>query len=116
MSEDVKQGHTPGSWRVSACRMASPNAVHPEAGGEIYRPLIEIADDQAPCPLLAEVYYRGDIGEMEANARLIAAAPELLEALKAIRATLTQNKTYPGDVDHAVKLANRAIQEAETPA
>ncbi len=65
--------HTPGPWRVEA-RMSMP--------GEITDVLI-YADGHAPligCATSEEV----SLETAEANARLMAAAPDLLEALKAM--------------------------------
>lgn len=44
---------------------------------------------------------------------LIAAAPELLEALKAAIAALSQNKIFPADIKAAKKFLNNAIANAE---
>lgn len=44
------------------------------------------------------------------NARLIAAAPELLTAAKGAVAALTQPKTYQADIDAAVKWLRDAIK------
>ena len=44
---------------------------------------------------------------------LIAAAPELLEALKAAIAALSQNKIFPADIKAAKKFLNNAIAKAE---
>lgn len=43
-------------------------------------------------PLIAKVTYGATIGEKRANARLIAAAPELLEALEDVELRCTQAK------------------------
>jgi len=52
-------------------------------------------------------------GEREANARLIAAAPELLEAAKGALAALTQHATFPADVAAARSFLAAAIAKAE---
>lgn len=51
--------------------------------------------------------------EVAANARLIAAAPDLLAALKGALAALEQPKTFPVDVDVAKKWMRAAIAKAE---
>ena len=48
-----------------------------------------------------------------AGARLIAAAPEMLEALKGALAALSQNKTFPADIDAAKSFIAGAIAKAE---
>ena len=64
----TKQTHTPGPWIAKPTASLGPQyAVYPEASG----------------PDIAIVY---DHGNTEANARLIASAPELLAALEAILA------------------------------
>lgn len=61
-----EQAHTPGPWSVGKC------------GGNIYA-----ADGKTiVCYVYENTELRG--AEAEANARLIAAAPELLVALKAL--------------------------------
>jgi len=62
---------------------------------------------------VAETKTRRSDDECRANARLIAAAPELLEACKAVIAALSQNKTFPADIDAAKKWLNDAITKAE---
>lgn len=47
------------------------------------------------------------------DAALIAAAPELLEALKGVVAALSQPKTFPADIEAAKAFAIRAITKAE---
>jgi len=51
--------------------------------------------------------------EDAANARLIAAAPDLLGACKGAIAALAQNKTYPADIDAAKSFLSGAIAKAE---
>ena len=50
-------------------------------------------------PGTAYVLVGGD--NKEANASLLVAAPELLQAAKSAVAILSQNKTYPADVKYA---------------
>jgi hypothetical protein len=51
--------------------------------------------------------------EATANARLILACPELLEACKGAIAALSQNKTFPADIDAAKQMLSYAIAKAE---
>jgi hypothetical protein len=64
--------HTPGPWKI---------------GYSTVRPIIEIyrlADDRKSALTIAEIDCSQNFDEAEANARLIAAAPDLLEALEEI--------------------------------
>lgn len=92
--------HTPGPW----CGIE----------GHVY------AD--RPDFMVAKVFGRSkhqdDTSELEANTRLIAAAPEMYEALKAFKATFPT--TLAGlrdfsvvDLQDALKLANQAISRVE---
>ena len=68
----MKNQHTPGPWKLSGCRMS-------RNGSE--NPMIEC--DEAHEPILAELCGQDrPFAEKEANARLIASAPCLLEMLK----------------------------------
>ncbi len=84
--------HTPGPWRAFETRVCFANM----AGGF----------DIRNCP------------DAEANARLIAAAPELLEALKEVtsdyagRFDLDDPSTNPG-IKSSIKQAHAAIAKAE---
>lgn len=64
---------------------------------------------------IANVERRADVGQMVANARLIAAAPELLEALDDLRLCVEyhaqRNEAVPLDNEHLVK-ARAAIAKA----
>lgn len=61
--------HTPGPWTARAWRGHSPTTVVCETGHPDLRPEVFV---------IAEVEGRGDGAETLANARLIAAAPDLL--------------------------------------
>lgn len=77
-------GHTPGPWE--ALRPFGPDeklwwiyAKHPDSGE------VSHAEVRAGCTEADE------LGDMAANARLIAAAPELLEALRPFAALLAEH-------------------------
>jgi hypothetical protein len=55
-----------------------------------------------------------DTESAEANARLIAAAPDMLVAIKGAIAALTQNKTYPADIVAAVTWLKSAVSKMDT--
>lgn len=74
-------GHTPGPWALGRASDARPHCV--------YGP-VSWRYDGSSVGLIVEVKHHGfsdphAAPEQEANARLIAAAPELLEALLALR-------------------------------
>ena len=74
--------HTPGPWRV-----------HEDIPSDSYCPLIEAEDAEGCSVDIANVSRPDSKGpdNTEANAKLIAAAPELLEALKIIRNEVTED-------------------------
>ena len=94
-------GHTPGPW--------AKQITAGDHGYNIY--------DEGDGPTIAHVYG----GENEANARLIAAAPQLLEALEAL-AGRTQSATsmlnslgypsYYADAEPYIRSARAAIAAA----
>ena len=83
--------HTPGPWYVQ-------ESDHPNTG-LLIKPI--------PGQVVAEC---DPVPEMQANARLIAAAPELLEALKEAKYLIDQHYDPASD---RVKLINAAIAKAE---
>lgn len=110
MSETVE--HTPGPWRVERgttlvwgdCTITDD---HPDHLG------VPVADAQ-----LARAWAKGEptYERAEANARLIAAAPELLEVLKAYVAWeveyMTINNLGDPEKQHNVKWARAVIAKA----
>lgn len=89
----MKSKHTPGPWEVP---LNYPT--------EVYK-----GEDHSIC----EVYGAENSEINEANARLIAAAPELLLNCKAILAALNQNKIYPKDLNMIKKLLVDIIAKTE---
>lgn len=88
--------HTPGPWTEHT--FADEKFVEIRAGGG--------------CRIVAHVFL--DNGNREANARLIAAAPELLEALLAFVATFDGVEVTPGgDVAKARAAIAKATGGAE---
>ena len=101
-------GHTPGPWTIDHERIGPP--------GE---PVALLCDGHAPesgtvveWPRFGEVV---DDAENEANARLLASAPDLLEALEAIAKTFAE--CVPGDdcncYDDSQLIAEQAIAKAK---
>ena len=92
--------HTPGPWYIHT---PGPWYIHRQALADIY------ADS-----LIASVYGSLDSLEQgEANARLIAAAPELLEACKAAIAHLDTIFVYYDANDAIAAQLQSAITKAE---
>ncbi len=89
-------GHTPGPWRVFdgsldiICNNASHHRFIAEALESFTKQSSEI-DLEAPC-----------------NARLIAAAPDLVEALRGLLDMVTDNRTHGQEVYDACKALNKA--------
>lgn len=86
--------HTPGPWRVNDSDGAG------NCGSDIFPFLVEAGTpEHSEGPVIAEVY--GDLANLPAlaNARLIAASPDMLEALEAIveglGATVENDGTKP---------------------
>jgi hypothetical protein len=71
MSAETKW--TPGPWQVTQCRDGMPFVNVFRVSGP--------SDGSAPCTVLFETEYT-ELRENEANARLVAAAPRMYEALE----------------------------------
>jgi hypothetical protein len=92
MTSDTVVSHTPGPWTVN------------ERG--------HVSGKRA----VAELYYDPRNPELEANARLIAAAPELLEELRNLEWWLTEYVLPAAGNPEAVRRNLRAIRAAITKA
>jgi len=101
--------HTPGPWRVGMNNGSNANIV--------------TAGDDVGVATIGGIYMHRRIDEVEhepacqaglANARLIAAAPDLLEALVALRAEVQSMAARVGWAGMGAReKANRAIAKAE---
>jgi hypothetical protein len=108
--------HTPGPWDTDTTQCGSPLACTSIAvRGPDGFPLADVTlfwprGCFEPYPEKNEL----DEGEAQANARLIAAAPELLEALKlAVQAMRAPMDEWKGEVERrALDTANAAIAKA----
>ena len=96
----TEAGHTPGPWEASTHPASDPEYCHVWAkgrGSDIA--LVVRADNESMI----------NVGSAEANARLIAAGPEMLEALKDMIAGMGHIK----DCGPTVEKARAAIAKAE---
>jgi hypothetical protein len=99
--------HTPGPWAVHPvlARVDAFDAIDPSG----------LDGDGLPiCQMLWPTELRSE-DETDANARLIAAAPELLEALKAARTALNSVHETDGLLDHeeaAIAIIDAALAKA----
>lgn len=99
--------HTPAPWKV-----------HNNIGKKSE---IGIIADEAPCIICTMSNAKEWPNEAEANARLIAAAPELLDALKAIKGMCNMPEVRQAMMKHeqayyhkTMNAARAAIQKAES--
>ncbi len=81
--------HTQGEWRIFGARAECGTSQEIHAGGK----------------MLARIFMNGRPLEREANARLISAAPELLEALQAVRCCVKDGSAAAGHIDAAIAKA-----------
>ena len=88
--------HTPGPWILDQDRT--------DDGTYYVRANNEVAVAEA---LNSRAF---SIGEPEANARLIAAAPELLEALRIIERQMDGETMFPGAVYLSLTEANQIVE------
>lgn len=86
--------HTPGPWIV-------------ESGDSTSKFIYDNKGEDGYLGALATVEH-GDPEELEANARLIAAAPELLAALETLLASVDGHRVTIGDCTQAAKAIAKA--------
>lgn len=101
--------HTPGPWNYERQGTVGDwKIIGPETEGEPCRPseVSLLGKLVSFKPGVAFTIYH------EENARLIAASPDMLQALECIVAVLSQNKTFPADINYAKSAAEAAIAKA----
>ena len=99
---------TPGPWAYSRWDQFGDTRFYiAQADGAPYTP-----DYSDVATLIAETVSDERVQIQEANARLIAAAPELLEALKALTHSLDQSDLLHDDQRAAFKTSIQAIAKA----
>ena len=98
--------HTPGPWHISS---ASKNAINAERNNKLIGIGTTYHDPDS-------VYFIGQ-DEAIANARLIAAAPELLASVHALLDIIHDDLTHERQEDHreALNAAKNAIAKATKP-
>ena len=104
--------HTVAPWKVN-CDDGSSIAIIGNAGNNArgqqhIASVVYDADEQK-----AYLPHTPDHETAQANARLIASAPNLLEAALCAVAALTQNATFPADIALAVSALRAAIAKTE---
>lgn len=87
--------HTPGPWHIGQDNQGNHTIIQSRLKFVIGR-----------------AFFANSIEENEANAKLIAAAPELLEALKELHAA-AWNKGFSAKLDTELKNANAVIHKAQ---
>ncbi len=98
--------HTPGPWKY---HMGQYDGQPPHARGYIYPAAHKIEGFNMSTHITGDKYEDRD--EVEANARLIASAPELLEALRETLRVLVTPKGFP-DAKHRTPEQQAAYTQA----
>lgn len=104
VAENTTMMHTPGPWTATRGECEGK----PESWFDVTAPWPECGPDERQN--IAMIYGRDPV---EANARLIAAAPDLLAALKAITDPAYGNPGYPEENKQIEAQAEAAIAKAE---
>ena len=102
MKLKTQAAHTPGPWEVYEQEDGSDSIR--TIKNEINQPRYVVIPDQGICGK--------DVGQAEANARLIAAAPDLLEAVKRLIKDL-EPAYMPGSIPGSIEAGCAAIAKAE---
>ena len=110
MTLQTKQGHTPGPWRVITYE--EWEKLHQD-GAHYFSSVAQVNPSGYLDYLICQCADKGSLQKTRANARLIAAAPDLLEACKAAYEVLAD---IPGGLTSAFNAAYKcrnAIANAE---
>ena len=101
--------HTPGPWKVASCCLIDQSP----SGEWFHKPIVSMADDFANAPCICDVdpkaYRKTQREAMKpdpvalANARLIAAAPDLLAACRELVAFSFAAEESRGDYASALR-------------
>lgn len=104
--------HTQGPWEIRATRIDDNAFI-----SDIQAPNQDNPSQSGSNPTVATTWYRPDDGEAEANARLIASAPDLLKALQVAKDAIEayakdHNSDQPTDVTEYLPFLQIAIAKA----
>tara|TARA_R100000656_G_scaffold116428_1_gene89552 strand:- start:20 stop:562 length:543 start_codon:yes stop_codon:yes gene_type:complete len=105
MKEDKKMKYTQGPWEIEPTSIGDPAFI-----SDIHAPHQDNPRKNGTNPTVATTWHRPSQGEDEANARLISAAPELLECLQEWN-SLMINSGAEG-FDEIVEQTEKAITKA----
>lgn len=110
--------HTPGPWEITwfHCRMDADDVKHAESKGDLTAKVGDVLwsapKSIGPCEI-EHSHWGGDLLDVEeADARLIAAAPDLLEACKTL-VHLRETEDWMETLHKAVNQARAAIKLVE---
>lgn len=112
----MKEQHTPGPWEA-----VPPvhdldlrfNDGDPVTNVPAHIRRVYVNEDAERCTQIIADVYNGDSDEGAANAKLLAAGPTLLWALKHIQSELgVPGEGYPANVANAYEIAGTAIETA----
>lgn len=104
--------HTPGPWKISHGGLPGDSGFS-VASNNAQAENVKVTAECWPCTIVSEEHRQ----ELFANARLIAAAPELLNALRALLATAkviqSANESLRQNGIHAAGFADSLVTDAE---
>ena len=98
--------YTQGPWEFRQTNIDDPAFI-----SDIHAPHQDNPSENGTDPVVATTSYRHIWGEAEANARLISAAPELLECLREWNSVMINSGTE--GFDEILKRTEKAITKAE---
>lgn len=111
---NTKTKHTPGPWRIAYDGRGNPVITAGFAADPVTQARHVWVTTLAPLDL-GPLWYRIDEAEREANAHLIAAAPQLLAALRVFCEVWESGEEddWRGALDDVADVARAAIRKAE---
>lgn len=105
--------HTPGPWTYKRTHEMSSNTWYVIIDSNGRGPVVDVGGSDLSGQIAEAKYLVTDPEEIEANARLIASAPDLLEALEsALSDLLTVNNIAADQLNYSVGPTVKKIQSA----